>query len=99
MQSCSQYDIKYDIKYDIISYELELIRKYLTVLPPEAVAFQIEGIASCLGPFAVALTLPLNAAKCTQLSFAAEPKVLTPRHALIRKELQKHLWYDIIYHI
>ena len=71
MQSCSQYDIKYDIIYDIISYELELIRKYLTVLPPEAVAFQIEGIASCLGPSAVALTLPLNAAKGPKLSFAS----------------------------
>ena len=44
---------------------------YLTVLSPKAVACQVEGIASCLGPSAVALTLPLNAAECPKLSFAA----------------------------
>ncbi len=44
---------------------------YLTVLSPKAVACQVEleGIASCLGPSAVALTLPLNA---TKWNFAGE---------------------------
>jgi hypothetical protein len=44
---------------------------YLTVLSPNAVACQVEGIALCLGPSTVALTLPLNAAECQKLSFAA----------------------------
>ena len=43
---------------------------HLTVLSPEAVALQIKGIAACLGPSTVELTLPLNAAKCPQLPFA-----------------------------
>ncbi len=43
---------------------------HLTVLSPEAVAFHIEGIATCLGPSTVERTLPLNAAKCLQLPFA-----------------------------
>ena len=40
-------------------------------LTPKAVAGQIEGIASCLGPSPVELTLPLNTAKGPKLSFAA----------------------------
>ena len=44
---------------------------YLTVLSSKAVACQVEWIASCLGPSAVELTLPLNAAECPKLSFAA----------------------------
>ena len=44
--------------------------EHLTVLSPEAVAFHIEGIAACLGPSTVELTLPLNAAKCPELPFA-----------------------------
>ncbi len=51
----------------MISYDL----KDLTVLPPEAVIFQIEGIASRLGPSTVELALPLNAAKRPKLSLAA----------------------------
>ena len=51
---------------NMISYHME----YLTVLSPEAVAFHIEGIAACLRPSTVELTLPLNAAKCLQLPFA-----------------------------
>ena len=45
---------------------------HLTVLSPEAVALQIKGIAACLGPSTVELTLPLNAAKChgPELPFA-----------------------------
>ena len=43
----------------MISYDL----KDLTVLPPEAVVFQIERIASRLGPSTVELALALNAAK------------------------------------
>ena len=43
----------------------------LTVLSPKAVSCQVEGIASCPWPSAVALTLPLNAAECPKLSFAA----------------------------
>ena len=53
----------------MISYHMKPI--YLTVLSPKAVACQVEGIASCLGPSAVVLTLPLNAAECPKLSFAA----------------------------
>ncbi len=45
--------------------------QYLTVLSPKAVACQVEGIALCLGPSAVARTLTLNAAECLKLSFAA----------------------------
>ena len=45
--------------------------KDLTVLPPEAVVFQIERIASRLGPSTVELALPLNAAKRPKLSLAA----------------------------
>ena len=44
--------------------------EHLTVLSPEAVAFHIEGIAACLGPSTVELTLPLNAAKRPQLKMA-----------------------------
>ncbi len=44
---------------------------YLTVLSSKAMACQVEWIASCLGPSAVELTLPLNAAECLKLSFAA----------------------------
>ena len=51
----------------MISYHI----KDLTVPSPEAVAFQIERVASCLGPSTVELTLPLNAAECPKLSFAA----------------------------
>jgi hypothetical protein len=43
---------------------------YLTVLSPQEIACQVEGIASCIGPSAVALTLPLNAAECPKLSIA-----------------------------
>ncbi len=42
----------------------------LMVLSPEAVASQIEGVASCLGPSTVELTLPLNTTKCPKLPFA-----------------------------
>jgi hypothetical protein len=44
--------------------------KDLTVLSPEAVALQIERVASCLGPSTVELTLPLNTAKYPKLPFA-----------------------------
>ncbi len=50
--------------YDITSH------KDLTVPPPEAVAFQIERLASCFGPSTVELTLPLNATECPKLPFA-----------------------------
>ncbi len=43
---------------------------HLTVLFPEAVALHIKGIAACLGPSTVELTLPLNTAKYPQLPFA-----------------------------
>ncbi len=45
--------------------------QYLTILSRKSVACQVEGIASCLGPSAVALTPPLHAAECPKLSFAA----------------------------
>ena len=51
----------------MISYHI----KDLTVPSPEAVAFQIEWIASCLGPSTVELTLPLNATECPKLPFAS----------------------------
>ena len=50
----------------MISYHI----KDLTVPSPEEVAFQIERIASCLGPSTVELTLPLNATECPKLPFA-----------------------------
>lgn len=50
---------------------MEHIGQDLTVPPPEAVAFQIEGIASRLGPSTVELTLPLNAAKGPKVPFSA----------------------------
>jgi hypothetical protein len=54
----------------MISYMISYHWLHLTVLSPEAVAFHIEGIAACLGPSTVELTLPLNAAKCPELPFA-----------------------------
>ncbi len=45
--------------------------QYLTVLSPKAVVCQVKGIELCLGPSAVALTIPLNAAECLKLSLAA----------------------------
>ena len=53
----------------MISCDMNL--KDLTVLPPEAVVFQIERIASRLRPSTVELALPLNAAKRPKLSLAA----------------------------
>ena len=53
----------------MISYQMKHL--YLTVLSSKVVACQVEWIASCLGPSAVELTLPLNAAECPKLSFAA----------------------------
>ena len=56
--------------YDIILHE----HLYLTVLSSKVVACQVEWIVSCLGPSSastVELTLPLNAAECLKLSFAA----------------------------
>jgi hypothetical protein len=53
----------------MISYHMKHIN--LTVLYPKAVSCQVEGIALCLWPPALELTLPLNAAECPKLSFAA----------------------------
>ena len=52
----------------MISYNIK--DSNLTVLSPEAVALQIEGVASRLGPSTVELTLPLNAPECPELPFA-----------------------------
>jgi hypothetical protein len=70
---------------------------HLTVLSPEVVAFHIEGIAACLGPSTVALTLPLNAAKCPQLPFqvaivAGNQVVLQDGIQLPCHPLQVELW-------
>ena len=54
----------------MISYMISYQIKDLTVLSTEAVAFHIEGVASCLGPSTVELTLPLNATECPKLPFA-----------------------------
>jgi hypothetical protein len=54
----------------MISYMISYYIKDLTVPSPEAVAFQIERVASCLGPSTVELTLPLNATECLKLPFA-----------------------------
>jgi hypothetical protein len=62
------YAISYMISY-MISYHMKHIN--LTVLSLKAVSCQVEGIASCLWPSAVALTFPLNAAECPKLSFSA----------------------------
>ena len=45
--------------------------KYLTIFSSEAVVFQIEWIASGLGPSTVELALPLNATEGPKLSFSA----------------------------
>jgi hypothetical protein len=50
----------------MISYHI----KDQTVPSPEAVAFQIERVALCLGPSTVELTLPLNTTECLELPFA-----------------------------
>ncbi len=57
----------------MISFMRSYLMKHiiLTVLSPKAVSCQVEGIASCLWPPAVALPLPLNAAECPKLPFAA----------------------------
>ena len=54
----------------MISYMISYHIQDLTVPSPEAVAFQIEWVASCLGPSTVELTLPLNATECPKLPFA-----------------------------
>ena len=51
----------------MISYHI----KDLMVPSPEAMAFQIEQVALCLGPSTVELTIPLNAAECPKSSFAS----------------------------
>ena len=54
----------------MLSYIVSYHKKDLTVPSPEAVAFQIERVASCLGPSTVELPLPLNATECPKLPFA-----------------------------
>ncbi len=54
----------------MISYMISYQIKDLAVPSPEAVAFQIEHIASCLEPSTAELTLPLNATECPELPFA-----------------------------
>ncbi len=44
--------------------------QYLMILSQKDVACQVEGIALCLGPPTITLTLTLNAAECLKLSFA-----------------------------
>ena len=66
----------------MISYHIKHF--YLTVLSPKAVAYQVEWIASCLGPSTVELTLPLNAAKCPQLPFA----VVTGNQVVLQDDIQ-----------
>jgi hypothetical protein len=59
----------------MISYMISYHLKDLTVPSPDAVACQIERVASCLGPSSlfqastVELTLPLNATECPKLPF------------------------------
>ena len=53
----------------MIYYQMKHL--YLTILSSKAVVCQVEWIALCLGPSTVELTLPLNAAECPKLSFAA----------------------------
>ncbi len=54
----------------MISCMISFHIKDLTVPSPEAVAVQIERVASCFGPSTVELTLPLNATECPKLPFA-----------------------------
>ena len=54
----------------MILYMISYHMKHLTVFSSEAVVFQIERIASGLGPSTVELALPLNATKGPKLSFA-----------------------------
>jgi hypothetical protein len=66
--------ISYIISYHIkdLKFRNRLTYPHLdpTTASTEAVAFQIEGVASCLGPSTVELTLPLNAGECPKLPFA-----------------------------
>ena len=58
--------------------------KYLPIFPSEAVVFQIERIASGLGPSAaVELTLPLNAPEGLKLPFATVKNPNVFFHVLI----------------
>ncbi len=54
----------------MLSYMMSYHKRNLTVPSPKAVAFQIERIASCLGPSTIELPLPLNATECPRLPFA-----------------------------
>ncbi len=62
----------------MISYMIAYHMVHLTVLCPEAVTFHIEGIAAGLGPSNVELTLPLNAAKCLELTSVKVSITLMP---------------------
>ena len=78
----------------MISYHI----KDLTVPSPEAVAFQIDRVASCLGPSTVELTLPLNATECTKLPFApvaGNQVVLQDGVQLPCSPLHVPLWRDL----
>ena len=54
----------------MISFMISYHIKDLTVPSPEAMAFQINQVALCLGPSTVELPLPLNATECPKLPFA-----------------------------
>jgi hypothetical protein len=87
-QSCAQQDIISDIIHDVIHDIISHEHLYLTVLFPKLVACQVEGIASCLWPSTVALTLPLNAAECPKLSFAtvAGDQVVFRGHQIVKQK-------------
>jgi hypothetical protein len=68
-RNCTLYHTQYH-NIGMISYMISYHIKDLTVPSPEAVAFQIEWIASCLEPSTVELTLPINATDTPKLPFA-----------------------------
>jgi hypothetical protein len=79
----------------MISYHI----KDLTVPSPEAVAFQIERVASCLGPSTVEITLPLNAAlvvvQASHWSKRNDHRRNDIKYDIIIYDIMYYLMYDV----
>ena len=57
--------MSYDIYHSIYQYIYQVT--YLGIFPSKAMSSQIKGVASCLGPSSVIITLPLKCAECSQM--------------------------------
>ena len=67
--------MSYDIYHCIYQYIYQVT--YLGIFPSKAMSSQIKGVASCLGPSSVIITLPLKCAECSQMiPISARHKVL-----------------------